>query len=282
MSKSTSEPGVGTADDSSRDDTFRVFCESDARSLKGEGSQHHPPLRIVVSNDDFPSRKYAQSTSGRSSSQDTRPPDSRSIAIASSVPQGRVPYATLCRWPAEMRQRSAKAERSERVIDFRKALRSTPKYHHTVIDHATPIGAFTKWGASVEDAAVPNSSETDVVLIRRANLRKVLELHFGGNQSSLARLYNPKNPRANYFSDLLRGEKSFGEKAARRIEAAARLIHGQLDIPDSPLLVDNSSRSPVKDELEATVADMTQEELHHLLEAARRIRAKRALRRKAS
>lgn len=62
--------------------------------------------------------------------------------------------------------------------------------------------------------------------IRLGNLRRYLEERCGGNQSELARRTG-KHP--GYISDLLRGQKSFGEKVARDFERQLRLAPGVLD-----------------------------------------------------
>src|SRR4051812_9904692 len=60
-----------------------------------------PHLRLVVDNSGrgLDALRYAQSTSGRSSSQNTEPPVSRSSAMASFSEQLRKPYATLRKCP---------------------------------------------------------------------------------------------------------------------------------------------------------------------------------------
>src|SRR5689334_6921943 len=91
---------------------------------------NQPPLRKVVDKDRglelepreveaicLEARKYAQSTSERSSSQVTTPPDSRSMLIESDSPQDFTPYAKLFRCPTVDSQRAANASRSSDDIE---------------------------------------------------------------------------------------------------------------------------------------------------------------------
>lgn len=64
-------------------------------------------------------RKYAQSTSGRSISHLTIPPDSRSILIHNSTPNRLLRDIALRKYPTEVRQRLAKATCSARFKLFR-------------------------------------------------------------------------------------------------------------------------------------------------------------------
>lgn len=192
-------------------------------------------LRLIVNREFVEDlSRYAQSTSGRSSSQRTSPRLSLSMFIASDSPQGRKPYATFRKWPTVVSQRSANASRSDTGMDRKKSFRVMRHYHHTVIGNATPSGEFTAWWRSPENMGMRIK---DYPAIRRANLKRFVANRHGGNLSDLARLYNPAAPKPSYFSDLLRegSGKSFGEKVARQIESAVGLKPEQLDIPDSPL-----------------------------------------------
>jgi hypothetical protein len=235
--------------------------------------QHQrPALFLVVTNDE--PRTCAQSTSGHSSSHVTSPLDSRSMLIAKDSLQGRKPYATFLRCPAVVPQRSAKSSRSIGDKGERNFLRSMPDYHHSVTEKATPIMEFTKWCQRTDNMDM--DPET-----RRQNLRRVIDERFGGNLSAFARAFDPpKSP--SYVSDLLRqgAGKSFGEKAARGAERAAGLIPGQLDIPNSPLRLDDTVRNRAEEELRMEIRDMDLDEKSELLEAARKIKSRRMKRRR--
>lgn len=232
----------------------------------------YPHLRLVVDNDP---RMYAQSTSERSSSHLTVPPDSRSIRIDRDSAGERKPYAMFRRWPAVVPHRSANPLRSAVGNDFQKVLKSTANYHHTVIENATPNVEFTEW------CAAGNNEQMETAEIRRRNLLRLLERDFGGNKSELARAYDSENPKPQYFSDLLRKDsgKSFGEKAARKIEERTGLLPGQLDIPDSELLQDERKRSRLRDEIRRSLDEFGRDEQREVLDAIRRIQSRNRIKR---
>ena len=98
--------------------------------------------------------------------------------------------------------------------------------------------------------------------IRRANLRRFVDAHMGGNLSKLARTYRPDNPRPNFFSDLLRGAKNFGEKLAYELESCTGLKYGQLSLKESPLEMREVVRDTTSDDiLEGLTASERQEAL---------------------
>ena len=66
----------------------------------------------------------------------------------------------------------------------------------------------------------------ELVERRRARLRTWIDRKFEGNATAFAASVGKKQ---SYIADLLRGEKSFGEKAARAIEVAAKMPYGHLD-----------------------------------------------------
>lgn len=232
----------------------------------------HPHLRLVRDTDD--PRMYSQSTpSGQSFSQRTLPFDSRSILIANDSEQDRSPYATLRKWPAVVPHRSANEARSSVESSLRKSIRSMPDYHHAVIGNATPSVEFTR-------RCIANDNEgmqADMAKIRRQNLSRLIERDFRGNKSEIARAYDEADPKPQYFSDLLRdgSGKSFGEKAARKIEEKTGLKAGQLDIPDSQLLHDESRRNRIKDEVRIAIDDLDRDELREALVAIRKIQGRR-------
>jgi hypothetical protein len=123
--------------------------------------------------------------------------------------------------------------------------------------------------------------ENYVAKTRRQNLERLINRDFGGNKSAIARSYDSENPKPQYFSDLLRADsgKSFGEKAARKIEERTGLKPGQLDIPDSQLLHDESKRSRVKDDLRLAIDDLDRDEIREVLATVRKIQGRRKTRR---
>lgn len=153
------------------------------------------------------------------------------------------------------------------------------QYHHAVIEKATPSGEFTGWCRARKNDAMENT----IAGIRRRNLAKLISRDFDGNKSGIARAYDPANPKPQYFSDLIRPDsgKSFGEKAARKIEERTGLLPGQLDIPDSPLMLDESRRSRLRDDIRLGIDDLDRDEQRELLSAIRRIQAKRRINRTA-
>src|SRR5579862_4899183 len=87
-------------------------------------------------------RRYAQSTSGRSSSHFTRAPDSRSMSIASDSPQVLRPYAIFRKCAALVPQRFANSSRASRVMVLRKDFRSISHLNHSVKENSIPNGQF--------------------------------------------------------------------------------------------------------------------------------------------
>jgi hypothetical protein len=145
-------------------------------------------------------------------------------------------------------------------------------YHHTVSKNATPFMGFTAWCKDAD-----NDSMLDMAKIRRENLARLIERDFHNNKSEIARAYNEENPKPQYFSDLLseRSGKSFGEKAARKIEEKTGLKAGQLDMPDSPLLHDESRRDRVADALRLAIDDLDRDEMREALAVIRKIQGRR-------
>jgi hypothetical protein len=155
---------------------------------------------------------------------------------------------------------------------FKKALSSIDtNYHHEVIEYATPNGDFTKWCKEPHNG---DMAANEYAGIRRANLKRLIQRDFRDNNSNLARAIRRK---ATYVSDLTRDEtdKSFGERAAGNIEAAIGLMKGQLSVPDSPLLYDQSKRNRVKEELRDVVEELDRNEQEEALAFIRRIQARR-------
>ena len=232
-------------------------------------SRHHPHLLLVI-NDAEP-RKCAQSTSLLNSSQVTPPADSRSISIAKASPQGRWPYAIFRKCPDVVPHRVAKDLRSGTESDFKNAFNFIQSLYHMVMENQAPFSEFTK-GCHF---GIIDGMENQAADIRRVNLGRLIERDYRGNISSAARQYRAGQ---NYFSALLKGGKSFGEKTARKIESRLGLLDGQLDIPDSPLIHDHHRRDRTRDELNAEIDDLSVEERRETLELVRRLRARNRLR----
>lgn len=233
-----------------------------------------PALRVVGFEGDLREpRRYAQSKSEseHSDSQETCPSDSRSMFTASVSVQGFSPYATFRRWPKETLQRAANECRSGTVIDFQKLMRVMAHYHRAVIEKQSPSRDFTNWCKAKDNLGMENP----MAPIRRRNLAKLIDRDFGGNQSAIARIYNPESPKPSYFSDLLRGEKAFAEKAARGVEDRIGLKLGQLDIPESPLLYDDSKKNNLSEELHVAIDEMDKDEQREALAAIRKIQSKK-------
>lgn len=153
------------------------------------------------------------------------------MLIANVAEHGRVPHATFLRCPSEIPHRDANDLRASSVNGRRNSLSCIPGYHHTVIAKATPNGEFRKLRLADNNVGMASAKKSE---IRRANLRRLLERDFSGNQSQLAeKLGNAPS----LVNDLIKtgATKAFGEKLASRIEASTDLLDGQLDIPDSPL-----------------------------------------------
>jgi hypothetical protein len=145
-------------------------------------------------------------------------------------------------------------------------------YHHTVLGNATPSVEFTVWCIEADNAGMQQ-----MAAIRRKNLARLIERDFSNNKSEIARAYDENDPKPQYFSDLLRENsgKSFGEKAARKIEEKSGLRPGQLDIPDSPLLHDEAKRDRIKDTLRLAIDDLDREEMREALAQVRKIQDRR-------
>lgn len=237
--------------------------------------RNYPARRVVELSECRELRRYAQSTFGQSVSQRTLPADSRSIATANDSEQEREPLATLVKCPSVVPQRSAKDRRSGTVIDFKRTLRVMRGSHHTVSFFATPIGEFTRCGGQNDNSGMEKPQ------IRRANLRRFVVAKLDGNNSRLSRLLG--NESTAYVNDLLRdgSTKSFGEKVAAKIEEKIGLQAGQLDIKDSPLLMDEKRRDKLDEELKEQIAGLTKSEKQEIADVLREIYIRRKKTRRA-
>lgn len=234
-------------------------------------------LRVVTREGRFEDpRTYAQSTSGQSDSHGTSPLDSRSISTASPSPHGFTPYATFIKCPRDVPQRSAKSRRSSTDLCLRNSMSFIgPDYHRTVISKATPFREFTGQCLRMDN---PSMDIKELPVIRRANLRRFVDAHLGGNLSALARKYRPDNPRPNFFSDLLRGEKHFGEKLAYELETCTGLKYGQLSLKDSPLELREIVRETTSEDI---LEGLTPSERQEALKLIADIKSRRKVRRRA-
>lgn len=235
MSKPINEPRAGTRDDSSRNDPFRVSCEPEAGGSRVQENQHRQPLRLVVSNDDFRSRKYAQSTSGLVSSTDTAPPLSRSSAIASASRTRTLSEMTLRRYPSDVPQRSAYASCSGTGRELRyERSDSMAASLPSGTNQSRPAGNLPggKRGYAIQ---VGVESQNAVFSARRERLRQLIASH-GTSRSQFIRNLGQRlvdHPEladslkayqdASYLSRLLtvkqgKPRKNVGEEPARALE----------------------------------------------------------------
>jgi hypothetical protein len=143
-----------------------------------------------------------------------------------------------------------------------------------VIEKATPFREFTGQSARRDN---PSMDIKELPAIRRANLRRFVDTRMRGNLSELARTYRPDNPRPNFFSDLLRGKKNFGEKLAFELEGCTGLKYGQLSIMDSPL----EMREVRLEQTDDILAGLTATERQEALRLIAGIKERRKTRRRA-
>jgi len=212
-------------------------------------------LRVVdPSGEEREPRRYAQSTSGRMVSHETRPSDSLSMLTARDSPQVLQPYATLLRCRKVVPQRRANDSRSATELLLRNSFSSMPLLHHTVLNDATPNGEFTKWCHAPSIPGMDSSELKNLKLVRTENLIALIRRDFAGNAAALARECE-KSP--SYINDLVAGRKpSFGEKAVMAIESGAGLIRGQLSIKNSPLTRDPSRAAKPPDSIDPIYKDL--------------------------
>lgn len=122
--------------------------------------------------------------------------------------------------------------------------------------------------------------------VRRVNLRRFVDRHMDGNLSELARRYGEhmggREPRATFFSDVMRRAKGFGETLAEAVESAVRLKPGQLSLPDSPLELLEPVRKLPADQLKAEVDTLDPAEAGEVLEFIEELKNRRKARRRAT
>jgi hypothetical protein len=104
---------------------------------------------------------------------------------------------------------SASVSRSAVDSDCQYDLKVMRHYHQKVTTKATPFGEFTKRCQSDEMAPVE-----DIQKLRRERLRAYIK----ANAKSVNAFALALGRQASFFSDLLRGEKSFREKLVEKLE----------------------------------------------------------------
>jgi hypothetical protein len=192
--------------------------------LSQRNKKNQASLRLAWVNRDLPDvpRRYAQSTSGRMDSTDTAPPLSRSSAIAVDSAIRSFVDKAFRRYPTVVPQRAAYAACSSKSRELR-YLRSgcTDSMPPTLPygkESAIPFGPLPFRPDSYDDSV----SLQDV---RRRRLRLLINQYGSQKHLAIACGYDSDN----YISQLLSGKKSFGEKAARRIEESTKKPKGWLD-----------------------------------------------------
>jgi hypothetical protein len=186
---------------------------------------HHPHLRLVADLEerfDVP-RKYDQSTSGRIDSTGTAPALSRSSAIAVDSAIRSFVESALRRYPRDVPQRSAYDICSSTSRELR-YVRRTSDISRTLPDSkVVAIGV----GNSLR-ATRSHNERMSLTDTRRRRLRILIDQY--GSQRRLAEACGFESD--NYISQLLSPKKPFGEKVARKIEAATRKPEKWLDSID--------------------------------------------------
>lgn len=114
----------------------------------------------------------------------------------------------------------AKVSRSSALSPDRYALRSMHRYHHTVIQNATPFRDFTGRCKSGDTYIV------DIQEVRRKQLRKWIDGH---HDEVVSRFAVAVRKQQSQIADMLDGRKSFGERVARDLEERADMPVGYLD-----------------------------------------------------
>lgn len=202
-------------------------CEQDPTSSilpRSNKNENQARLRLAWINPDFTDdpRRYAQSTSGRMDSTGTSPPLSRSSAMAVDSAIRSFVESAFRKYPTVVPQRAAYDSWSSRSRELRylrsggeDSMRFTLPYgKESAISfgHLPPEGHSYHGRMSLSD-------------IRRRRLRLLISEF--GSQKELAIACSFQSD--NYISQLLKPGKSFGEKAAHRIEDGAKKPRGWLD-----------------------------------------------------
>lgn len=205
--------------------------------------RHQPTLRVVgITGELLVPRRYAQSTSGRSTSQRTRPKLSRSKAMTSDSPNKPPAESFFLMYPRLVPQRLAKDSCPAKSSEF-KYERSSAMSGDVSISECLPLGKLM----SIPGEHLPrgNSDQNvsmDVYEIRR---RKLVELIAEvGGQVELARLLDQVRPEKSkispsYISRMKstgEGRKRISTDMAYDLEKATNKPHGwmsDISVPTS-------------------------------------------------
>lgn len=182
------------------------------------------PPRLVVDNDRRDSgedrRKYAQSTSGRMSSQRTKPLLSRSMSIAKDS-RIRCPEDTaFLKYPTEVLHRFANASCSGTGREFRKL--STDSMTLFLLNSKDQSIPFGKLPSGKHGYASPMEIEQ----IRTENFLKILRDQYRG---SAAYFEQQTGYSQNMVTQIKNGHRKVSDRIARKLEKAMRKPGMSLD-----------------------------------------------------
>lgn len=179
-------------------------------------------LRLVVNRDALfeEPRKYAQSTSGRTSSTGTEPPLSRSRAMAMDSPMRCLMDNAFLKYPMEVPQRRAK-------LDWVLGSRPLRYSRSDSIPDSLPAGKLV----SIPAGKIPDSkgrypSGMDIDALRTANFLRILREEYGDSPSKLEA---KTGYSANMVSQIKTGKKAVKDKLARKLEDLMKLEPMALD-----------------------------------------------------
>jgi hypothetical protein len=206
-------------------------------------STSHTHLRVVTREGRFEvPRRYDQSTSGRTDSTGTRPPLSRSRAIAVDSAMRSFVDKALRRYPRVVPDRTAYAPCSSTERELR-YVRSCSDICGT-LPHSNSL--------TIPFVALPGSSPSqnggmaekdELRLTRQRRLRLLIqEIGVGGR----IKLADAIGAEPNYISQLTspRLKKPFGEETARKLERAANKPQYWLDTDDQAVWRERANEWP--------------------------------------
>lgn len=220
-------------------ETWAEYVKLGAQRVKSAGTlrlnknKHQPTLRLVINRDDrfdVP-RKYDQSTSGRTDSTGTRPPLSRSSAMAVDSAIRCLADIAFRKYPTVVPQRLAYSSCSSgaKVFKYKRrtsALMGSSNGISPTLPDSKVIPLVV--GNSLRMRRSHNERMT-LADTRRRRLRLLISEF--GSQKAVADACGFESD--NYLSQLLTPSKPFGEKAARKIEAGTRKPEKWLDSDDA-------------------------------------------------
>lgn len=170
-------------------------------------------------------RMYAQSASGKRSSQRTWPPDSRSSRMQSSARNDWWRLAAFRRYPSVVPHAVTYADRWPLDKEFRylSNLSMSAIYPQVKLE-SIPVGHLPASKLLFE-------CRMDKYEIRRLNLRALLHSHCGGRAATLADLIgrSPSYVSRMLYAEGKEGKKRIGEDMRDIIEDALSLSRGSLD-----------------------------------------------------